>query len=552
MAQDYIRGFIDKVSQVTDSLKNFLSNKTLKDFFPDFAEKIFSKSSTLKKKAPIMLEMTDNAKSNLKGIFANFEMSKVLPGQNLKLQNFSEENHGLLANLIHESEKARFEKLKDNRVLKFVLTVLGSTHANLTAFAEIPDRAFAVTPETFPRLYELYREVHKKLELKKDYHLFCKMDYGRNAKTFGTDDDCIIVIDSACLEDFSDNQIRALLGRELAHIKFRHINYLTAFGLIDSILNLVPVPKILSGVINTAAVSVTKGLLLDWLLAAEFSADRAGAFVAGDILPVIQNNLMICGLETAPSREDYEFYTQTDLPQNNNFELAAKLIMTETLRDFPMPFVIPRIRELAKWGASDECKKFFPSVYYAKSARAKNNPSPVGQSNVLSGQRFDLTKNNPQLRNINVNFEWEQTNLDIEHCAFLLNETGKVASDSDFVFYNNSFHPSGSVSRLPRRNNSARIKIDLAKIPADVIKIAFVLMNCDEKKSSAIRGVSLNISDSQKNLIDISLGNFTVETAIVLGELYRYKGEWKFNAVGAGFSGGIMALCQQFGVDVSD
>lgn len=476
-----------------------------------------------------------------------------LPQKDFK--NFLDEEQGLLANLIHPLEEVRFAELKKNETLGWILTVMGKTHASLTSIAEIPDRSFIVTKETCPRLYDLYRIAHDKLELKKEYDLFCTMDYERNARTLGTDDECIIVIDSTCLEDFSDAQILALIGRELGHIKFKHIKYLTAFNLIDALSSLLP--SVLSKFTDAAAVSAAKGLLLDWLLAAEFSADRAGAFVAGDILPVIQNNLMISGLETAEECIDFERYIQINLTEDlNSFDGTTKLLMTNTLQDFPMPFVIPRIRELAKWKDSDECKKNFPDIYNASADNKKSDSCLVVESNsteLCSGQRFELTKDNPQLRYINVNFKWEETELNFEHGAFLLNEIGKVTDIEDFIFCNNPSHPSESVTRLPRRNNSARIKLDLKRIPNTVKKIAFVLISFDEKKTaktlSAIRGLILNVADNQKELATISFENFTVETAIVLAELYHYKGEWKFNAVGSGFSGGSKALCQQFGID---
>ena len=67
-----------------------------------------------------------------------------------------------------------------------------------------------------------------------------------------------------------------------------------------------------------------------------------------------------------------------------------------------------------------------------------------------------------------------------------------------------------------------------------------------------IRNAVLKISGSRGEIATFPLENFTVETAIVLGEVYRYKGSWKFNATGAGFSGGLAALCNNFGIEVKD
>ena len=57
--------------------------------------------------------------------------------------------------------------------------------------------------------------------------------------------------------------------------------------------------------------------------------------------------------------------------------------------------------------------------------------------------------------------------------------------------------------------------------------------------------------ETNEELIRYDLGeDFSIETAIVVAELYRHNGEWKFNAIGSGFGGGLAALCQNFGVDV--
>ena len=54
------------------------------------------------------------------------------------------------------------------------------------------------------------------------------------------------------------------------------------------------------------------------------------------------------------------------------------------------------------------------------------------------------------------------------------------------------------------------------------------------------------------DLIRYDLGeDFSIETAIVVGELYRHNGEWKFNAIGSGFQGGLAALCGHYGIEVA-
>ncbi|MBQ6001962.1 MAG: TerD family protein, partial [Synergistaceae bacterium] len=102
-----------------------------------------------------------------------------------------------------------------------------------------------------------------------------------------------------------------------------------------------------------------------------------------------------------------------------------------------------------------------------------------------------------------------------------------------------------------------QIKIDLSKVPSNIDKIAFTVtiheadsrhQNFGQVSNAFIRIVD---ESNSKELIRYDLGeDFSVETAVVVGELYRNAGEWKFNAVGSGFKGGLRALCLNFGVNV--
>ncbi len=141
--------------------------------------------------------------------------------------------------------------------------------------------------------------------------------------------------------------------------------------------------------------------------------------------------------------------------------------------------------------------------------------------------------------------------LEIDTAAFLTQSNGKVASDDDFVFYGNTNHVSGGVFH---KNDSVEIILD--KIPRHVEKISLTatIYDAENRKQnfSMIQGAVLKILSLYDEIATFPLENFTVETAIVLGEVYRYKGNWKFNAIGAGFSGGLAALCNNFGIEVKD
>ncbi|MBO4401177.1 MAG: TerD domain-containing protein [Selenomonadaceae bacterium] len=154
---------------------------------------------------------------------------------------------------------------------------------------------------------------------------------------------------------------------------------------------------------------------------------------------------------------------------------------------------------------------------------------------------------------IKVQFARNAGAIDIDTAAFLLSASGKVAGDEDFVFYGNARHNSGSV--IHRDDDS--VELDLTKIPRYVEKIAVTatIYDADNRRQnfSKVTGAVLYLKNSAgAEIATFRLENFTVETAIVLGEIYRHKGAWKFNATGAGFSGGLAALCNNFGIEVSD
>lgn len=188
---------------------------------------------------------------------------------------------------------------------------------------------------------------------------------------------------------------------------------------------------------------------------------------------------------------------------------------------------------------------------------------------LAKGQRVDLTKSNPGLKNIVVGLGWDVnkydggSQFDLDTAAFLLEGSGKVTNDSDFVFYNNLRHPSGSVEHLGDNTTGVgdgddeQIKIQLDAVPANIERIAFTATIHEAVARNQNFG---QVSNAYIRVFDETAGtelirydlaeDFSIETAIVVGELYRNNGEWKFNAVGSGYQGGLAALCGNFGINV--
>lgn len=185
------------------------------------------------------------------------------------------------------------------------------------------------------------------------------------------------------------------------------------------------------------------------------------------------------------------------------------------------------------------------------------------------GQKVDLTKGNPGIKKLVVGLGWDTNRydggqeFDLDSCVFLLTNTGKVSNDSDFIFYGNLKHASESVEHLgdnrtgEGEGDDEQIMVDLSLVPSNIDRVVFtVTIHEAEVRRQNFGQVSnsfIHILDegSNQELIRYDLGeDFSIETAIVVGEIYRHNGEWKFNAVGSGFQGGLAALCKNYGVNI--
>ncbi|MCI8796219.1 MAG: TerD family protein [Dorea sp.] len=190
--------------------------------------------------------------------------------------------------------------------------------------------------------------------------------------------------------------------------------------------------------------------------------------------------------------------------------------------------------------------------------------------NLTKGQKVDLTKKNPSLKNIMVGLGWDVNefdsgaDFDLDAAAFMLGANGKCPTEKEFVFYGNLEHTSGAVKHMgdnltgEGEGDDEQIEVSLAKIPPNVERIAFTVtiydaeprrQNFGQVSNSYIRIVD---ADTDSELIRYDLGeDFSIETAVVVGELYKHNGEWKFNAIGSGFQGGLAALCGHYGIEVA-
>ena len=187
---------------------------------------------------------------------------------------------------------------------------------------------------------------------------------------------------------------------------------------------------------------------------------------------------------------------------------------------------------------------------------------------LTKGGNVNLSKEAPNLTNIAVGLGWnpratDGQAFDLDAVAFLVNESGKVRADAEFIFFNNLKSSDGSVEHTGDNRTGEGdgddevIKVDLTKVPADVSKVVFCAViyegqarnqNFGQVANAYIRIVNTQ-GGAEVARYDLSEDSST-ETAMIFGELYKNNGEWKFRAVGQGFAGGLGPLAASYGVAV--
>ncbi|MEU5980171.1 TerD family protein [Streptomyces sp. NPDC047315] len=184
------------------------------------------------------------------------------------------------------------------------------------------------------------------------------------------------------------------------------------------------------------------------------------------------------------------------------------------------------------------------------------------------GGNVSLTKAAPGLTAVTVGLGWDVrtttgTDFDLDASALLTNTEGKVATDGNFVFFNNLKSPDGSVEHTgdnltgEGEGDDEQIKVNLAGVPAEVDKIVFPVSIYDAESRSQSFGQVRNAFIRVVNQADNNeLARYdltedaSTETAMVFGELYRHGAEWKFRAIGQGYASGLRGIAQDFGVNV--
>ena len=184
------------------------------------------------------------------------------------------------------------------------------------------------------------------------------------------------------------------------------------------------------------------------------------------------------------------------------------------------------------------------------------------------GGNLSLTKTDPNLNKLLIGLGWDEratsgTDFDLDASVFLVNSMGKVRGDHDFIFYNQLKSDNGAVEHTGDNRTGEGdgddevIKVNLSQLPADVDKVVVTVTIHDAQQRNQNFGQVANAfirvvnEETGVEVVRFDLAeDYSVETAMVFGEVYRDNREWKLRAVGKGYSGGLQAMCHQYGIQM--
>lgn len=184
------------------------------------------------------------------------------------------------------------------------------------------------------------------------------------------------------------------------------------------------------------------------------------------------------------------------------------------------------------------------------------------------GGNVSLDKVAPGMTKLLIGLGWDERStdgveFDLDASIFLLKSDGKVRGDNDFIFYNKLTSDCGSIEHQGDNRTGAgegddeSVKVNLSSVPQEVSKVSVVVTIHDAQARNQNFGQVTNafirlVNDETNEEVaryDLS-EDYSIETAMIFGDVYRHSGEWKFKAIGQGYEGGLSALAKGFGINI--
>ncbi|CAL9410883.1 General stress protein 16U [Streptomyces sp. enrichment culture] len=187
---------------------------------------------------------------------------------------------------------------------------------------------------------------------------------------------------------------------------------------------------------------------------------------------------------------------------------------------------------------------------------------------LAKGGNVSLSKAAPDLTQVMVGLGWDARSttgapFDLDASALVCGG-GRVLGDEWFVFYNQLTSPDGSVEHTgdnltgEGEGDDESILVDLSRVPDRCDRIVFpVSIHLADERGQTFGQVANAFIRVVNRADGLELARYdlsedaSTETAMIFGELYRHRGEWKFRAVGQGYASGLRGIALDFGVNVS-
>ena len=250
----------------------------------------------------------------------------------------------------HPTEKTAFEALRKLPFIDKLTAQFVKYLVSISALPKIQGNCFRITRNTCPEVYKMYLTALERLDMPKEYPLYAREEYQYNASAFGGDEP-FICINSSILRDFEPDEITAVLGHELGHIKANH----TIFDMMARMLDVVIAKCHIPG--GATAMMMFRICLMNWFRAHEYSADRAGMIACGGSAPQLAVMEKFMGMKRQSPfinvTEESILAQKTYFDEVNN-DMIAKLICLIQLNGMTHPYTISRIHEMHKWDESGE------------------------------------------------------------------------------------------------------------------------------------------------------------------------------------------------------
>ncbi len=190
----------------------------------------------------------------------------------------------------------------------------------------------------------------------------------------------------------------------------------------------------------------------------------------------------------------------------------------------------------------------------------------AGSLQMKMGQKISLNQKASDLSKLMIGLEWELNNTGNQNFALdvsiFMVDSGNKTEENNFIFYNNPASRCGTVSLGSDHHMGTKecydetVQLDLNRVPSHIqtLAVTVTIDDADERGQNfgQVSDAYLKIIDAntRKELLSYNFAeHLSVETAIVVTEIYRYKDEWKINAIGSGFKGGLAALCDNYGIE---